>query len=481
MFPFDNLNLTIDSIYEKLLARIRSEGRAQDITRQFLAFTENVDKVMFVYDLIKSHNLIPLIVKEDKCDYTSNHFRNLGNRLYQRCEFYRAWQYYNLALMYAPLTSECYALAISNRSAALAGLKEYKACLSDIKMVFTLAFPVNIRDKLLNRKKKCEEALEQERQSHDGMVLINKIFNMKGSKNEKYQCASSKLEVKYTPEMGRHVVAAEDIKVGEVIAEDIPYVSILLPNQILITCAHCFSRKFNLYPCPYCCMTMYCSRECVTQAWEQYHFYECPFMASLIKTNFTKLELLAFRTTIKARTEHNTWGDLFATLSEVETCTDVEELGCMQNRPDGDMVYVSNNYHAIHALATNIEKRDVSEIFQKAVTAAVLMHYLGMKKLFETDDPLLKKSIIKFAAETLLRHLMTAPTNMHAITANVGDVDGNYIDEYNIGSGAYAFLSLINHSCAPNVVRYARLGQTKMHLIALRPIKKGMQIFDNYG
>lgn len=46
------------------------------------------------------------------------------------------------------------------------------------------------------------------------------------------------------------------------------------------------------------------------------------------------------------------------------------------------------------------------------------------------------------------------------------------------GSGWFPFCSLINHSCAPNVVRIYVEG--KVTLIACRPIKKGSQLFDCY-
>jgi hypothetical protein len=47
-----------------------------------------------------------------------------------------------------------------------------------------------------------------------------------------------------------------------------------------------------------------------------------------------------------------------------------------------------------------------------------------------------------------------------------------------IGTGFYAFASLINHSCYPNVNRIYQ--DEKVYIIAARPIKKGEQIFDCY-
>lgn len=479
----EKFKLTIDSIYEKLLENIKNDGRVKDISQEFSAMKEPHKRVFFVYSLLENYQLLPYICKEDKCEYSSIHYRNLGNNGYQRTNLSMAWQYYNLALMYAPLHSECYAVAIANRSAVFVSLKKYKECLEDIEMVFTCNYPHSIRDKLNKRKKICEDALNEaenldlNEQDDD----IKDIFTFKGTKNEKYEDASSKLRVNYTPEMGRHVIADQDIDVGEILVQEDPYVSVLLRNQILYTCANCFSRKCNLYPCPYCCMTLYCSKKCVIEAWNQYHFYECPIIAFLLNmSNFTKLELLALRTTIKTRTDHKTWNQVLISVEKVEACTDAENLGCKKT-DSGKLVYSSKNYESVHMLATNIEKRDVSDIFQKAVSAAVLLYTVTVKDFVENDDPDLKVKIKKITADTLMRHLMTAPTNMHGITANIEDGDGNYVDELNIGSGAYPFLSLINHSCAPNVVRFTRLGTTRIFLFALRPIKKGQQIFDNYG
>lgn len=47
-----------------------------------------------------------------------------------------------------------------------------------------------------------------------------------------------------------------------------------------------------------------------------------------------------------------------------------------------------------------------------------------------------------------------------------------------IGNGCFPVCSLINHSCAPNVVRICVEG--KIVLVACRPIAKGTQLFDSY-
>jgi SET and MYND domain-containing protein 4 len=50
--------------------------------------------------------------------------------------------------------------------------------------------------------------------------------------------------------------------------------------------------------------------------------------------------------------------------------------------------------------------------------------------------------------------------------------------QMSIGSGWFPFCSLINHSCAPNVMRIYVEG--KVALVACRPISAGQQLFDCY-
>lgn len=47
------------------------------------------------------------------------------------------------------------------------------------------------------------------------------------------------------------------------------------------------------------------------------------------------------------------------------------------------------------------------------------------------------------------------------------------------GTGSYPLCSLLNHHCAPNVTRM--FINDKIALVVQRPIKKGDQLFDNYG
>ncbi|XP_049876054.1 SET and MYND domain-containing protein 4-like [Pectinophora gossypiella] len=474
--------MSIDSCYENVIAKLTNQGKIKDISQKLLSLTTNGERVLYVYELLGTLKALPKVTAVHKTENVSSYYRNQGNQVFKNKDDYRALQYYNLALLHAPLKSECYCLALSNRSAVFLSLKKYKECLQDIKEIQTMEYPEKLKDKMLKRQTTCEEyfAKENEFIHESNDETTQKILKLEGPRDPRFPCASTKLEVVFSEEMGRHVIAREDIKVGEILVQEDPYFTLLLKSQFLFSCSYCLSRDLNLLPCTKCCLSLYCSEECRKKAWVEYHAVECYLMATLVQMDFTKLELLALRTVIKARNDHSDWEGLLDTIKEAERNMNNEYRGHV--KVDGEWVYDSQYYPSIHTLASNIEKRSISDIFQKAVTAAVFLHFLITNTDFlKPDNKSQEEAVLNCVAGTLLLHIMTSPTNMHGLSTNIQTWDGNYIEEMSIASAPYAYHSLLNHSCAPNVVRFSKLRTGQMTLYALRPIKKGMQLFDNYG
>ncbi|CAH2092770.1 unnamed protein product [Euphydryas editha] len=471
--------MSIDSCYEGVIAKLTSQDKIKQISQELFSLQTNSERVLFVYKILEDLNAFPTVTKMKKNNDLSLHYRNLGNKCFEQTKYYKAWQYYNLSLLNATPNSEKYCLALSNRSAVFYELNKYKECLQDISTFFSLEFPQRLTEKLNNRKEMCNQALSKQTEGLKSDDFQN-FLEMKSEKDSRYLCASSKLKVVNTEEMGRHVIAKEDIKVGEVIVEENPYLTLLLKTQYLFCCNYCLSRSLNLLPCDECCFCLYCSKECKEKAKQEFHAIECPLMATLVEMDFTKLELLALRTVLKARHDHDNWDDLFKTIENAEANIGTELQGHVQI--DDKWVYDSKYYASIHTLATNLDRRSISDIFQKSVTAVVFLRFLKFNSNFlKTENEDQSDKVFKCVAELLLLHLMTTPTNMHGISFNTESEIGTFVDEISVASAPYAFCSLINHSCAPNVVRFNKLGTGSMSVIALRPIKKGMQIFDNYG
>lgn len=77
--------------------------------------------------------------------------------------------------------------------------------------------------------------------------------------------------------------------------------------------------------------------------------------------------------------------------------------------------------------------------------------------------------------ELLFRFLQTSPTNFHSLNL----VEKDEFEDATYGCAAYPFASLLNHSCAPNILRVSCNSQ--LIVVALRVIQPGEQLFDNYG
>lgn len=260
------------------------------------------------------------------------------------------------------------------------------------------------------------------------------------------------MEIHTTPEMGRHVLASRDIPIGEVIAVESPYTTVLLWEKTLDHCHNCLKLCYNLLPCNGCVDAMFCGESCRREAWKLYHKYECGVLSILRKLECTKLERAALRIAITA------------------TSINVSELASSKT-------YHSARYQEIHQLIANTDKRNVADLFERATTAAVIYELLQTSTSFFQDlDMEQYKDVF---CELLLLHMQTGPSNFHEISELVACGDGSDYEVEEVGAGAYAFLSLLNHSCSPNVVRCCH--GVAIVLRTLRPVGKGEQLFDNYG
>ena len=91
-------------------------------------------------------------------------YREEGNELYKKVLLYDALVKYNLSLKYSP-ENENLALTYSNRSAVFLALKKYQFCLNDIEQAFKHNYPVNARNRLVERKVDCLVKLNKHKEA----------------------------------------------------------------------------------------------------------------------------------------------------------------------------------------------------------------------------------------------------------------------------------------------------------------------------
>ncbi|XP_077285330.1 SET and MYND domain containing, class 4, member 4 [Arctopsyche grandis] len=476
----------IDQTAASLLERMRLEKTLAEFSKQLSECGSNGARVKQCYQLIQRCQSFPLPPADtQKSDQLSAKYRDIGNGFFRLKRDYKAIHNYNLAVKYAE-TPKLVSLAFANRSAALFSLSKYKECLVDIERALASGYDDDLKPKLVKRKSACEEAAATETPlQFDLEQARRRMFSLPKKSLESVPCASAALEIGHIPSMGRCVVAAEDISPGQVLVVEEPYLTLLLEPYFLERCYSCCKLNDAMIPCELCHYVMFCDEACRAKSWSCSHKFECSIMPLLISMKFTKLELLSLKMLIRARCDHSTWNDLFDTIREAEDQTDPTLKGFVN--VEGRPMYDSNNYATIHMLETNIHKRSVSDFYNRSITSAVLLYMLKEYTSFFADCPnsdgdilsLETDEYIWLAGGLMLHHNMTSASNMHSIEAITENKDHKFLKSCNFSSGAYGFLSLLNHSCSPNVDRV--VNNTTITLMALRPIKKGQQIFDNYG
>lgn len=210
---------------------------------------------------------------------------------------------------------------------------------------------------------------------------------------------------------------------------------------------------------------MFCSVECQQKSFEMFHRLECPVMSSLLKSGSVNIAIRLF----------------FIALSNFDGSIEKLENFMKENENSSWTVFdfdfsadhrVENFLKCLNSLSRS------SKMFSLQVHSDILSTQSQLKEVWKSRE--------KFIMSFLQRQCQTNDLYFHGIFGGSLSLAENQNDlslvfknlQRSIGSGWFPFCSLINHSCAPNVVRIYTEG--KVALVAIRPIESGSQLFDCY-
>lgn len=125
-------------------------------------------------------------------------------------------------------------------------------------------------------------------------------------------------------------------------------------------------------------------------------------------------------------------------------------------------------------MKTHQEKRSTNDLFERAITAAVMYRMLSQHSPWSKDCES-SETARCVLLELLLHFLQSSPV----IAFQLSLVHSYDLDESTYGDGCYPVATLFNHSCAPNVVRIEHNSQVWM--IGYRIVQPGEQLFVDYG
>ncbi|CAL1689834.1 unnamed protein product [Lasius platythorax] len=459
--------------------------------------------------------------KERKNLDTSIYYKSKGNKAFKIKDYNTSVKLYTKSAIYAPSGSIDLSLAIANRSASLFYLERWQDCIKDIELAIKLGYPEKSRGKLylriiecylklnktilaariisqLNnssqydmtneqreRLQKMNEIKLQSRNTIDGINDVNstcdienvtespsqpKLKRLKSGENPNFRSASASIEVKYTPEKGRYVVANRNIKKGETLfIEDAFSFVVVNNNKYNTLCHNCCKNYLDIpIPCTECVDTLFCNMNCWDKACLSHHRWICPAsqMGLLRQVGITHLALKL--------------------LCVCTTTTNNERFNDVQQ------------------LVTNFNKLAPADIISYGITATMLTLYLSKYTDFFKDINLKECLVSKFSnnefnikcdlatdddkqlyvSSLLLRHILQLICNGHAITKiNVTPNDDEnklLIEEQTrVATAIYPSASMMNHSCDPNIIN-SFLDQTLI-VKAIKDIKEGEEVLHCYG
>ena len=302
--------------------------------------------------------------------------------------------------------------------------------------------------------------------------------------SQEYNYVSNSVDIHNSQDRGRHVIAKKPLQIGDIIAvEDAPTWT-LLPGKWDSHCQLCVNLCNRApLPCLDCPDVVYCSVECLER--DTLHRVECGYM-SAFKT-LPKMVYLAFRTVTMFR------GDIVRQSRGEETSVDFQHVASLLTNLEHRTPVDITRRATLAIFLTNITKElDVFKMCESTASTSdnsTTTICRGRDSTICIGDMTIclggchkamdYKTIYSATSSLLLKCLQSYPCNAHEISELQIRPDFRYSANEDIGAGVYPFLSLVNHSCNPNVVRHS-VGHVTV-LRVLRSIRSGQELLDNYG
>lgn len=472
----------------------------------------------------------------------ASELRSEGNICFNRKQYAKAAEFYTQSILSAPFPdtpdaeghAEEMSLGFANRSAAYYHAGKWKRALCDVRYAFELGYPNHLRYKLYLRKGQCYLRLGKPREALENFDLAGKALRRAGLDSRKHaqqskeidmfkqactgdktppvpsddddpddesqvpsvvhgahdsvpNCTSA-VDILYSTEKGRFVVANRDLRTGDAIFVEKPYASVLLPGHTKTHCQHCHKRLQNAVPCSQCNQVRYCSFGCAKESWSQYHHWECGNLNLLYSVGIAHLAVRILFVTGLANL-----GQFSRALAEGD-----------------DDTLNEYTYNTVYELVTHADKMYAEDMLQYSLTAALLYMLLDQVQFFSLDDVTSKASALSltgrngsslhpslplkdanaaalktFVGGLLLRHIQQLVCNAHAITSlesKTTQEDDVVIttEQVRIATAIYPSASLMNHSCNPNIISNFPCGST-LAVRAVRKITAGEEVLNCYG
>ncbi|KAJ6643601.1 SET and MYND domain-containing protein 4 [Pseudolycoriella hygida] len=461
----------MDDLIDIFASRVDKDKSFAD---KFKNCNANSDRVKLIRDKLKELS-IAIVDRNahrnaltNKNDEKSLEFRQSGHKWYsQGGRHFDALENYNESLCFAEINSENLSLSYASRAAVYYDWKLNPLCYENIQMAKNAGYPDRLKNELITLQTKCKKKLKRSKKGVRNLATFEPSLSFKA--HEKVPFIADCLDIRKNKKYGRYIITNRDLFPGQIIAIEERFFAVLLPKLRYQRCANCLRENdLSLIPCRGCTGAMFCSQNCYDEAHKSFHQFECPII-DFIHETCNRTQLIALRSALYAFTSYDSIAELKEVLSNIENI-EVTAFSCQY-----PTTCKKEQFLKILSFPTKQAERSTEELLAVAAVASALYDQLiertMLKSLLPNDDD---RNVL---LELLFRFLQIARMYFHTLSLSnrqYGTPQGGVI-----GSTVLPFCSLINHSCSPNIIRIS-FG-TKMVVFVLRNIRKGEQLFDNYG
>ncbi|XP_052902937.1 SET and MYND domain-containing protein 4-like [Anopheles moucheti] len=475
--PDCDVKQLFDSLWDEEIAYGLANASMSNQQAKSVFFTREIRHYLrdFPYrELLALHSDVKNNAKADE-------LRNLGNYMFHpRVKRYiEAVKYYNESITYSEKGSEQRALAYGNRSLICLELRQYEDCLKNIRLARDSNYPERLAEKLKKREKDAKLALEKaskkvpkgpSRRTHE---QAERQLKLSYGAHENMPQVAKCLQLQRNDQFGRHVVTNHRLNVGDVVMIDKPFVTVLDDLLRYVRCAYCYEEKiFTLIPCEGCTLAMYCSEQCLSKAYQQYHRYECAIIRDMwrisgdvpvVAIRAIALAVAAFDHDVQALKEH---------------LNGLNEAGINAFSMDWKAATPKDIYDAVYVLTTNQQLRRRKDL-AFTIFFATIVHQLVLERTELGSICAVDTNTTKLLFDLILRHLQIAKCNRQWLCFMDYKMEQSLNDSEGYATGCFPLIGMMNHSCAPNVKRIT-LRDGRCAIVVIRPIAGGGQLFDNY-
>jgi hypothetical protein len=309
---------------------------------------------------------------------------------------------------------------------------------------------------------------------------VDDFFKLSYKPNPKYPSFADCIELRSNEKYGRYLVTNRDLKVGDIIAiEDFLYScprrdtnEDFAKHMNNVICAHCFKSKLlDLVPCDQCVLTMYCGEKCLQD--DLSHLYECHLMPVFIRNSCLHASFRYFFTAL------STCNDSIEELKEL--IEEAEKFEKPVTVFDFDFSKMSENEKKkklIQIMYCGYRKETENFMSKSKITRDLIINVF---EFYGTFIPPKFKLNQEFIIKLMIRIWEIQGKNAFSFKIMIPKKTTNFVSacEYFSGISMCPGLSLLSHSCAPNVTRFT-VGK-KFALFVTRNVQKGQQLFVSYG